>query len=48
MKKYMAPELSELFMLEDVLASSDLDNVAGDPAFGEVFDEEETDFIIAD
>ncbi len=49
MKKYMTPELSELFNLEDVLADSDLDNVGGDPAGNDGFDEESEGFeLIAD
>ena len=49
MKKYMTPELSELFNLEDVLADSDLDNVGGDPAGDDGFDDESENFeIIAD
>ncbi len=50
MKKYMTPELSELFTLEDVLADSDLDNVGGDPAAEDTtFDNESEGFeIIAD
>ncbi len=49
MKKYMTPELSELFTLEDVLADSDLDNIGGDPAGDDGFDDESEGFeIIAD
>jgi hypothetical protein len=49
MKKYMTPELSELFNLEDVLADSDLDNLGGDPAGDDGFDNESEGFeIIAD
>ena len=49
MKKYMTPELSELFTLEDVLADSDLDNIGGDPAGEDGFDDESGNFeIIAD
>lgn len=49
MKKYMTPELSELFILEDVLADSDLDNVGGDPAGDDGFDSETESFeLIAD
>lgn len=40
MKKYMTPELSELFMLEDVLANSELDNTTGDPAGDDGYDNE--------
>lgn len=50
MKKYTTPELSELFMLEDVLADSTLDNIGNDPA-GEdsTYDQEAEQFsIIAD
>ena len=49
MKKYMTPELSELFILEDVLADSDLDNIGGDPAGDDGFDGESDNFeLIAD
>lgn len=49
MKKYMTPELSELFTLEDVLADSDFDNIGGDPAPDDDFGKESEGFdIIAD
>ncbi len=50
MKKYMTPELSELFVLEDVLANSDSDNIGGDPVGGDDgYDSENSGFeIIAD
>lgn len=49
MKKYMTPELSELFTLEDVLADSDLDNIGSDPAGDDGFDDESDSFeLIAD
>ena len=49
MKKYMTPELSELFTLEDVLADSTLDNLGGDPAGDDGFDDESDIFeIVAD
>lgn len=49
MKKYMTPELSELFTLEDVLADSDLDNLGSDPAVDDGFDNESEGFkLIAD
>ncbi len=49
MKKYMTPELSELFKLEDVLSDSDSDNVTDDPAGSDGFDQESDGFaVIAD
>lgn len=48
MKKYMTPELSELFTLVDVLANSNLDNLGGDPADDGDFDVEDDFKIIAD
>ncbi len=49
MKKYMTPELSELFTLEDVLADSDLDNIGDAPGNDDNFDKESEGFeIIAD
>lgn len=49
MKKYMTPELSELFNLEDVLITSGDDNVQDDPFQDGTFDGESEGFeIIAD
>lgn len=46
MKKYMTPELSELFMLEDVLADSSLDNVGEDPAGDDGYDKPDDNLIV--
>lgn len=45
MKKYMTPELSDLFLLEDVLLDSAVDNVENDPASGDDYDKED-DLIV--
>ena len=49
MKKYMTPELSELFMLEDILVNSDDDNIFEDPFEDGTHDAEDELFeLIAD
>lgn len=40
MKKYMTPDLSEL-LFEDVLVTSDDDNITTDPADGDNYDQED-------
>ena len=47
-KKYYTPSVEE-YILEDVLADSDLDNIGGDPAPDDNYDDESSwEGLIAD